>query len=97
MLPPEIWQTILRYSISVPVFLDPDAVERISPWIVNQPDIEWNDERSYWEAERTRNALQRTCRLWDVYLRRYEHRFVRMGDVAHGLGAAQHLKVAVRV
>ncbi|PVG04351.1 hypothetical protein CPB86DRAFT_660446, partial [Serendipita vermifera] len=76
MLPPEVYQIILRYSISVPNFLDPDAVDRIPAWAIHQS--KWNNQTEYWAAERTRNSLRRVCKSWDHYLHRYGHRFVRI-------------------
>ncbi|PVF93213.1 hypothetical protein CPB86DRAFT_790371 [Serendipita vermifera] len=95
--PLEIWQTILRYAISVPIFLDPDSVEGISPFLIDNQDIEWNDEKPYWSSERDRNALQRVCKSWDAYLRHYHHRFVRISDVIHGSVSIEQLKSAIRV
>jgi hypothetical protein len=97
LAPLEIWQTILRYAISVPVFLDPDAMEDISPVIIIRPDLEWNDEKPYWSSERHRNALQRVCKSWDTYLRSYHHRFVRISDIIHGHVSIEQLKTAIRV
>ncbi|PVF93215.1 hypothetical protein CPB86DRAFT_829489 [Serendipita vermifera] len=97
LVPTEIWQTILRYSISVPVFLDPDAVEAISPCVIEDAKIEWNDEKPYWQAERTRVALQRVCKSWNRYLRLYEHRLIRMIDIAHGFVSPDKLQNAIRL
>ncbi|PVF93997.1 hypothetical protein CPB86DRAFT_70563 [Serendipita vermifera] len=96
-LPPELWQMILRYSISVPVFLDPGAVENISPWIIDNRELEWNDEAEYWAAEHTINTLRSVCKSWNLYLRSYEHRFVRIVDAVHGLVAPRSLKSAIRI
>jgi hypothetical protein len=95
-LPREIWHTILRYSISVPDFFDPDElVDRFPPWvIVNRPRSTFT---SYYEAERTRNALQRVCRSWNEYLQRYAHRYVRILDVIHGYVPLHYLETAIRV
>jgi hypothetical protein len=97
LVPTEIWQAILRYSISVPVFLDPDAVEAISPCMIEDAKIEWNDEKPYWQAEHTRAALQSVCKSWNRYLRLYEHRLVRMIDIAHGLVSPDKLQNAIRL
>ncbi|PVF93214.1 hypothetical protein CPB86DRAFT_715915, partial [Serendipita vermifera] len=96
-IPTEIWQTILRYAISVPVFLDPYAAENHSLAITWSPPLDWNIEASYWAAERTRNSLQRVCCSWDDYLRSFEHRYVRMSDVVHDLVPPTCLTNAIRI
>ncbi|CAG8769632.1 5979_t:CDS:1, partial [Acaulospora colombiana] len=73
------------------------AVDSISPLMVNYPNVEWNSSKPYWAAERTRNSLRRVCKPWDQYLRQYNHRFVRMFDVAHGVFPMQHLQSAMRI
>jgi hypothetical protein len=96
VLPIEIWHTILRYSISVPGFFDPDdLVDRFPPWVIFRRG--WSDSTSYYRAESTRNALQRVCRSWDAYLERYAHRFVRIPDVVHGNVPTQYLRTALRI
>ncbi|PVG04345.1 hypothetical protein CPB86DRAFT_693331, partial [Serendipita vermifera] len=95
MLPPEICHIILRYSIAVPDFFDPDIADRIPPWFIYASD--WNDSKQYWDAERIRNILQRVCRSWDAYLRKYEHRFIRMDDVVHRLVPVDRLRAAIRI
>jgi hypothetical protein len=97
MLPQELLQIILRYAISVPVFLDVEAVDTISPLMINYPNIEWNRSKLYWTAERNLNKLRRVCRSWNFYLCQYEHRFVRMFDVAHGVIPAHYLQSAIRI
>jgi hypothetical protein len=96
-LPSELWQIILQDVISVPAFLDPDAVETIPPHFATYLDIDWNNEKWYWVAERSRNALRRVCRSWDNHLRKYEHRFIHMVDVVHNFVPVKCLKSAVRV
>jgi hypothetical protein len=94
-LPPEIWQMILRYSISVPDFLDPDeGLDQFPPRVIAQRG--WSDSSSYYEAERTRNVLQRVCRSWNSYLQQYAHRFVRIDDVVHGNVPLRYLQSAIR-
>jgi hypothetical protein len=88
---------ILRYSIAVPAFFDSNAVERISPWAIKDSDVSCNYEKWYWASERTLNTLRRVCRLWDAYLRRHEHRFVRMDDVVHRVVSIQHLKSTIKI
>ncbi|PVG04352.1 hypothetical protein CPB86DRAFT_821723 [Serendipita vermifera] len=97
MLPTELYQTILRYSISVPDFLDPYAVDHNPYWLILEDTSKWNDVKPYWAAERTRNSLRRVCRSWSYYLGQHEHRFVRMVDVVHGIVAPNHLQSAVRI
>ena len=97
-LPVETWQTILRYVIFVPDFLDPDAYEGMlstEMWTENNSPL--NDERVYGRAERTRNRLRRVAKSWDRYLRRFEHRFVRMLDICCGTVLPEKLKNAVRI
>ncbi|PVF93028.1 hypothetical protein CPB86DRAFT_716271, partial [Serendipita vermifera] len=96
MLPVEIWQCILRYAISAPQVFDPDYwVERYPPWVIN--NRRHLDLENYEEAETIRKDLQKVCRAWDEYLRRFAHRFVRMCDVAHGKVPARYLRSAARI
>jgi hypothetical protein len=95
MLPREIWQIILRYSISVPDFFDVNIGDRVPPWCTF--DSDWNNPTLYWASERILNSLRRVCRSWDTYLQHYAHRFVRMDDVVHRLVPVHYLKSAVRV
>jgi hypothetical protein len=97
MLPLELWQIILRYSISVPDFLDPDVVDNIPLLTINYVAISWNNRKPYWAAERTRNCLRRVCKSWDAYLRQYEQRLVCMDDVVRGVVSPEHLRSAVRI
>jgi hypothetical protein len=95
-LPIEIWNMILRYSISVPDFFDPDGmVGRFPIWVIRR--LKWSDPGIYYKAESMRNTLRRVCRAWDTYLCPYAHRFVRMDDVIHGYVPLQYLKSAIRV
>jgi hypothetical protein len=101
--PVEIWQWILRYVISVPVFLDPNGITECPPKWATDDHVHtsgscWNDERPYWDAERSRNICRRVCRAWDGYLgQRIGHRFVRVQDVAEGRIAASALSHAIRI
>ncbi|PVG04339.1 hypothetical protein CPB86DRAFT_778593 [Serendipita vermifera] len=101
MLPPEIWQIILQYSILVPDFLDQNHVEdRFPIWAIDRRS--WSDSAKYFnteyfKTESTINALRRVCKAWDEYLRPYVHRFVRMSDVLHGLVPAKYLQSALRI
>lgn len=76
----EIWQTILRYSISVPVFFDTDPLNTYS---IGDFLRLYTEEYNYWKSERTRNSLRRVCSSWNAYLKRFDHRFVRLEDVAN--------------
>lgn len=78
LLPAEIWQTILRYAIAVPVFFDSDALEN---WGLADFISRYQDEDAYWEAEKYRNAFRRVCFAWNIYLQQFNHRFIRMNDV----------------
>jgi hypothetical protein len=74
---------ILRYSISSLGFFDPkNTADRFPPWVIERRGR--SNESAYYEAERTRNILQRVCRSWGEYLQLYAHRFVRITDVLHG-------------
>ncbi|PVG04343.1 hypothetical protein CPB86DRAFT_213214 [Serendipita vermifera] len=95
MIPSEIWYIILQYSISVPDFFDTHVTDRIPPWFIHQSY--WTDSKQYWDAERTRNNLQRVCSSWDCFLRKFAHRFVRMADVVHRLVPVDHLRSAIRI
>ncbi|PVG04341.1 hypothetical protein CPB86DRAFT_693116, partial [Serendipita vermifera] len=95
MVPLEIWHIILRYSISVPDLFDTHITDRIPPWFIYESN--WNDTDQYWDAERTRNNLRRVCSSWDIYLRKFAHRFVSMDDVVHQIIPASHLQSAIRI
>ncbi|KAG8831947.1 hypothetical protein FRC20_008032, partial [Serendipita sp. 405] len=97
-LPNEIWQIILRYTIAVPVFFDPDFVGSfvaVTSFIDGLGD--WNCEKVYWEAERKRNEISRVCKSWKNYLAQFQHRFVRMNDVARGTLPPGALEHAIRI
>lgn len=94
----ELWQTILRYAIGVPNFLDADAYQGIlSRSVFTHPTSRMNDERAYWAAEKTRNRLRRVSISWDAYLQLFEHRFVRLLDIRHGILEPKVLQKAIRV
>jgi hypothetical protein len=95
-LPLEIWYIILRYSISVPHFLDPDdLVDRFPPWVLNSRD--YSDPKIYYNSESTSNDLRRVCKTWDEYLSQFAHRFVHMFDVVHGVVPVHYLRSALRI
>ncbi|PVF93212.1 hypothetical protein CPB86DRAFT_877319 [Serendipita vermifera] len=96
-LPIEIWQAILRYAISTPTFLDPDAVIGIPFRIVEESWIDWNNVNMYKQAEATRQNLRQVCRSWRLYLHNFENRYVKMIDIRHGEIPPAALKEAIRV
>lgn len=67
----EIWHHILQEAIHVPIFLDPDPLTLCGV----QALASYNDERPYWESERTRNVLRRVCSSWNAYLAPMAHRY----------------------
>jgi hypothetical protein len=80
-LPIELWESILRYSISVPIFfdVDPTATNSLEEFMAY-----YRDEQPYWASERRRNKLRRVCSAWDIYLQQFDHRFVRLHDIIRG-------------
>lgn len=97
-LPVELWQIILRYAISVPVFLDANVLESLpSLEVFNKPQYLWNDQRPYWATERHLTNLRRVCHSWNKYLSQFRHRFVRMRDIWHQTVPLSVLRRAVRV
>jgi hypothetical protein len=94
----EVWQTILRYSIGVDGFLDPEAFEGvISQQEMDDGTLPRNDEAAYWRAEKVRSTLQLVSKSWAIYLRLFEHRFVRMLDIRHANVDPLALRGAIRV
>jgi hypothetical protein len=97
-VPVEVWQSILQYAVEVPHFLDPDAYEGVlSKALFLGSASPLNDERAYWSAEKTRNQMQLVSKSWDLFLRQFEHRFIRMLDIRHRKVALQKLETAIRV
>jgi hypothetical protein len=96
-LPIEIWQTILRYAISIPAFLDPDAVAGIPARIVDNISVEWNNAKAYQESEVTRQSLRQVCRPWRSYLQPFEDRYVEMINIRHEKVQPRALKKVIRV
>ncbi|CAG7852891.1 SubName: Full=Uncharacterized protein {ECO:0000313/EMBL:CCA75169.1} [Serendipita indica DSM 11827] len=90
--PLEIWQEILKLTISLPLFFSTNPGPK---------DLgvrgEFTDTSIYWEAERTRNALRRVNKSWDTYLRRFDHRFVDLVDVEHGDIPLDAIRSAIRI
>ncbi|CAG7852886.1 SubName: Full=Uncharacterized protein {ECO:0000313/EMBL:CCA75174.1} [Serendipita indica DSM 11827] len=89
----EIWQKILRHAIFVPVFLDSDPVETYGTEALPY----FHDEGPYWEAERGRNSLRRVFWAWNLYLRAYDNRYIRLSDVARLCVPAIALSRAIRI
>jgi hypothetical protein len=96
-LPIEIWQIILRYAISIPAFLDPDAVAGIPAKIVEEASVEWNNAEIYEQSEAIRKSLCQVCPSWRSYLQPFENRFVKMIDIRHGAMPPLALKKAIRI
>ncbi|PVG04338.1 hypothetical protein CPB86DRAFT_722159, partial [Serendipita vermifera] len=96
MLPVEIWQMILRYTISAPDFLDPDYwVNQFPSWVhQNQGRIYLG---TYTQAEKILKSLRMVCKSWNRYLRQYSHRFVQMHQIVHGVVPKKYLRSAVRI
>lgn len=93
-VPVEIWQSILRYAIAVPVFFETDPIEMCGfQDFINL----YLDETKYWRAERVRNILRRVCADWNIYLKRYEHRYVRSLDVEQGHISLSAFAKAIRL
>ncbi|KIM24531.1 hypothetical protein M408DRAFT_58705, partial [Serendipita vermifera MAFF 305830] len=86
----EIWQSILKYAISVPLFFDiePMKARGIDQYLSQYP---------YWQAERIRNTLRRVCHAWNAFLEPYDHRFIRMDDVLHKLVPLSAIPSAIRI
>ncbi|CCA69309.1 hypothetical protein PIIN_03208 [Serendipita indica DSM 11827] len=78
-LPTETWQTILRYTISVPLFFDTDPAASYGLAAVRV----YHDTSAYWDSERTRNKLRRVCSSWNIYLQCFAHRLVCLDDIIH--------------
>ena len=94
----EIWQTILRYSIGIEGFLDPDAFEgALSQHQIGDGSLPRNDEAVYWDTEKTRTNLRCVSKSWNEYLSTFRHRFVRMLDIRHGVVDRIALRGAIRV
>lgn len=90
----EIWQKILRYAISCPVFFEKDPIEA---WGY-QEFINWFYEHNvYWAAERDRNALRRVCYAWNDYLIQFNHRYIDLEDVQRGHVPVSAISRAIRL
>jgi hypothetical protein len=93
-VPTEIWIKILRYAISVPLFLDTDPIEAYG---VEAMIAAYDDPRPYYVAERTRNNLRRVCSAWNDYLLQFSNRYVRIVDLQHGHLQADAICSAIRL
>lgn len=91
--PVEIWQKILRYAISCPVFFEYNVADTCSVEELNR----YNHETPYWDAERRRATLRCVCGSWNSYLQGFDYRYVRLTDVVHGLVAAWRICHAIRL
>lgn len=79
-LPRELWQAILRYAISCPVFFEQDPIESFG---IEATITQYYDDGPYYDSERTRNTLQRVCSSWNDYLGYFKYRFLEFSDVFH--------------
>lgn len=60
--------------------------------------INWYSEESpYYTAERYRNALRRVCSSWNVYLLRFNYRYVDLDDVQRGSIPIMAISQAIRL
>lgn len=91
--PVEIWTRILKYAIHVPVFFDVDPIE--SHGVAGFQQYYW--ELPYWAAERHRNSFRRVCSSWDLYLSKFNHRYIRLSDIVHGVVPDTAFPDAIRV
>ncbi|CAG7852916.1 SubName: Full=Uncharacterized protein {ECO:0000313/EMBL:CCA75512.1} [Serendipita indica DSM 11827] len=92
-LPAELWQNILERAIFVPKFFDTDPMETYGPIY----DLLRSDRLEYWASERLRNRLRRVCQDWNVFLKRFDHRFVDIADVINGVIPTEALPSALRI
>ncbi|CAG7846293.1 SubName: Full=Related to myotubularin related protein 1 {ECO:0000313/EMBL:CCA68449.1} [Serendipita indica DSM 11827] len=91
-VPPEIWEIIHKYCISVPLFFETDpAVHGVDSL------VQYYSEVAYWHSERTRNAMRRVCKSWNIALDTFRHRYIRLSDVAHGRVPLEALPLAIRI
>lgn len=94
LLPSEIWQSILRYAIAVPVFFEANPADLYG---IEEIIKGYDDNKIYWESERVRNTLRRVCSAWNDYLKQYSNRFVRLLDVMHGTLPYSAIPNAIRL
>jgi hypothetical protein len=90
--PIEVWEKILKYAISVPIFFDLDPIKNYGL----ECAALYRSEADYWQSERDRNAFRRVCRSWDMFLQRYEHRYVRLSDIYNGRIPMKAAQMAIR-
>ena len=91
--PPEIWEIIHKYYIAIPLFFDSDPAEAYGV----DGLVQYYSEVAYWRSERTRNALRRVCKSWDVALDAFRYRYICLFDVAHGRVPLDALPMAIRL
>ncbi|PVG00652.1 hypothetical protein CPB86DRAFT_871728 [Serendipita vermifera] len=91
--PVELWNKILKYAISVPLFFDPNPAETCG--IDNFRN--YYQEYTYWESERIRHSLRTVCKPWNSFLRRFNHRYVRLVDILHERIPNSALALAIRL
>jgi hypothetical protein len=100
-LPVEIWHKILQECISIPKVLDVNQIQEFSGLFKAGYSIfnrEYLDGYTlYEETEYRRNVLQRVCKAWDEFLRRFEHRYVQILDIYHGCIPTSALEKAIRI
>jgi hypothetical protein len=99
-LPTELFHEILEESILLPEFLDPYCIPEVNnPLLfIGQSSLQvYENEPVYWEAERHRNVLRRVCKSFDSYLRRFDHRYIRIVDLYHGYVPLQAVYTAIRI
>lgn len=101
-LPVELCDEIIKKSISLPTFLDPRCLPEVTDPL-HKEEIEFREspdyhsDGEYWNMEKHRNVLRRVSKSWDWYLRRFDHRYVRMDDVCHGRVPKEALRTACRI
>jgi hypothetical protein len=91
--PVEVWEKILKYSISVPLFFESDPAASYGVECLPR----YYDEVGYWRSERIRNRLKRVCRSWESFLRFYDHRYVCLTDILHQRIPVTVVPLAVRL
>ena len=94
-VPVEIWWRILKFAISIPLFLDSGSIE---PFDADGDTIhQYYWELPYWSTERHRNSFRRVCTSWNEYLRPFNHRYIRFTDIIHGTVPMNAFPRAIRL
>jgi hypothetical protein len=91
--PVEIWEKILKYAISVPLFFETDPASSYGIEFLPK----YSCEAEYWRSERIRNAARRVCSTWNVFLKRYDHRYVHIVDILLGRIPITTIPLAIRL